>query len=90
MFTQLGLSSLWNDVIAGKFALISDVQIVCDSTTERCLKIFLHYERRYAFFSSKRLPNGVNNEFSIWIRSSHWPSVVSYSSKQPEELVIEQ
>lgn len=89
MFTQIGLNNLWNELSTGKFLLNSDIQIVCDSATERCMKIFLHFERRYAHFSSKRSTHQSNNKFSIWVRSTHWQPE-NFRSSQTEEFYSEQ
>ena len=50
----------------------SDIQIVNDSATERCMKIYLLLERRYAYFSSKRLSDSAEAEFAIWVRTANW------------------
>ena len=72
MFTQVGLSNLWKEVKNGKWSFSSDIQIVCDSTHERCLKIYSLQERRYAYFWSKHSPERSEDESSIWIRSATW------------------
>jgi len=72
MFTQLGLSNLWAELKTGKCPTSSDIQIVCDSEEERCMKIYLSSERRYTLFSSRRASNRANTEFSIWVRTNDW------------------
>jgi hypothetical protein len=72
MFTQVGLSNLWKEVKGGKWSFSSDIQIVCDSVHERCLKIYSLQERRYAYYSSKRSLDRSEDEPSIWVRSVTW------------------
>ena len=72
MFTQLSLSNLWKEVKGGKWSFSSDVQLVCDSAHERCMKIYSFQERRYAYYSSKLSIGHSEYEASIWIRSATW------------------
>ena len=72
MFTQMGLSNLWDELKTGKCPMSSDIQIVCDSDEERCMKIYLSSERRYTLFSSRRASNRANSGFSIWVRTNDW------------------
>ena len=80
MFTQLGLDSVWREAKANVFANSPDVQIICDSANERCLKIYMHLERRSSYFSSKRPSHHSNQPFSLWVRMTHWePSSMAVS-----------
>jgi hypothetical protein len=74
MFTQIGLSNLWNELKAGRLLFGGDAQIVCDSETERCMKIYLNDENRYTYFSCKRSTSLVDKQFTIWIDSADWKS----------------
>jgi hypothetical protein len=76
MFTQIGLDNMWREAKSGMFFYSADVQIISDSGYERCIKIYLHFERRFAFFSSKRSPLQLNQPFSLWVRSSQWEHVL--------------
>jgi len=70
MFTQIGLDNVWREAKSGVFSSIADVQIISDSDHERCIKIYLYFERRFAYFSSKRSLLQLNQPFSLWVRSS--------------------
>jgi hypothetical protein len=72
MFTQFGLDNIWCEAKSGVFWSNGDVQIVADSEQERCIKIYLYFERRFAYFSSKRSCLQPNQPFSLWLRSSQW------------------
>lgn len=72
MFTQMGLTNLWVDLNTGLHLSNCDIQIICDSEQERCMKIYLSFERRYAYFSSTRLSSEPGTQFSIWIRKNDW------------------
>jgi len=82
MFTQIGLESVWREAKSGVFAYSPDVQIICDSAQERCLKIYMPLERRTSYFSSKCLSHQSEQPFSLWIRSAHWePSLIAAASE---------
>jgi hypothetical protein len=85
MFTQDGLNNLWKDLISGKFSNCSDIQVVCNSATERCMKVFLHFERRYVHFSSKFSQSQSGNEFARWVRTTNWQPE-SFYTREPESI----
>ena len=72
MFTQFGLENIWREAKSGVFSSCADVEITCDSAQERCLKIYMHSERRYFYFSSMRLSQQSPQPFSVWVRSNQW------------------
>jgi len=72
MFTQVGLENVWREAKAGIYFSSADVEIVCDTADERCLKIYMHFERRYSYFSSKRPSRQSNQSFALWVRVSRW------------------
>ena len=87
MFTQIGLNNLWADLKAGACLESSDIQIVCDSEQERCMKIYISSERRYTLFSSKRSTSHTGAQFSIWIRTNAWQPFGSFFKR--EQLAVE-
>lgn len=72
MFTQLGLSNLWNDVKTNKFLSNQNIQIISDSVYGRCMKIYMHNEGFYAYYSSKRTSDRTDTLFDVWIRKINW------------------
>jgi len=84
MFTQLGLSNLWNDLKIKRFLSNQDIQIICDSYHERCMKIYMHKEGRYAYFSSKRTSDRIDSLFEVWIRKSNWQPAPVFKNDQEE------
>jgi hypothetical protein len=86
MHTQTGLDNLWADAKAGQFLFCSDVQIVCDNTNERCLRVYLYTEQIVVYFSSKRSSGHEDDDFETWIRSSEWHSSVSNQRRSADNM----
>ena len=80
MFTQIGLNNLWNDAKSVQgFSFDADFQIICDSFNERCMRIFSQTERKFVYFSSRRLLNAPEQPYSVWVRSLRWePETLSH------------
>jgi len=72
VFTQIGLTNIWNELKTGRVMFSGDAQIVCNTVTDRCMKIYLHEEGRYLYFSSKRQRSPTNRELTIWVSSENW------------------
>ena len=70
MFTQIGLDNVWREAKSGVFSSSVDVQIISDTDHKRCIKIYLYFERHFAYFSSKRSLLQLNQPFSPWVRLS--------------------
>jgi len=87
MFTQLGLSNLWNNLKTSKFFVSQDIQIICDSYHERCMKIYIHSEGRYAHFSSKRTPGRTNSPFELWVRTTDWQPAQRFYNEIEESFL---
>jgi len=86
VWTQIGLTSLWNDLKKERFlCFYSDIRIMCDSAAERCMKVYLFNEKRYAYFSSERLPSHADNQFTDWISSASWQPQ-AFSERHSEDF----
>jgi hypothetical protein len=79
MFTQMGLNNLWNDLKTGEDFLCQNIQIVHDSAQERCMKIYLQQEGRFAYFSSTCSSGDSASHFETWVCTTNW---------QPNELLM--
>ncbi len=87
MFTQLGLSNLWNDLKTEKCLSSQDILIICDSHQERCMKIYMYREGRYAYFSSKQTSDRTGSRFEVWVRKNNWRPARLFDNDK-EELLL--